>query len=60
MCHEEKFVVNKHQGTVYLPTGARYNGIDVPIEGPTDHEHGTHSAPWYLRRVPMRLGAPCF
>ena len=52
MCHEEKFVVNRHQGTVYLPTGARYNGIDVPIEGPTQHMQGTHSAPWYLKQVP--------
>ena len=51
LCHEDQFVVNKHQGVVYLPSGARYNGTDVPIEGPTSHMHGTHSAPWYLRQV---------
>ena len=59
LCHEEKFIVNKHQGVVYLPSGARSNGIDVPIEGATHHMYGTHSAPWYLKRVRLLLLTAC-
>ena len=51
VCDLNKLVVDRTTGVVYLKER------DTGIEDKVGHQFGTHSAPWYLMKVPS-LSAP--